>query len=350
MDVKMWLKAIRIIPRLDKEEWDRLDIISRWLIATRFAAVTITFISCAISGLWALRDGRFNFLLWLLTTIGLLLAHGTNNILNDVTDFRKGVDQDNYFRTQYGPQPLTHGLMTMRQSLTYAAVTGTIALAIGIYLVSVGGPVARGLLAAGIFFVLFYTYPLKYIGLGEISVLLVWGPLIIGGAYYMTALRWDWRVVLVGLPTALGTTAVIFGKHIDKLKDDSAKKIHTLPVVIGEHSARMILIAATALQYILVAGLVIAGICTPVMLVVFLAFPMFVRFLGIYLRPRPDGPPPLPATPKTKIAELLTGQDYPPEGWPMWFVGMSFIHNRRFGLLFLFGLILDVTLHLWLGI
>jgi 1,4-dihydroxy-2-naphthoate octaprenyltransferase len=350
MNVEMWLKAIRIIPRLDKEEWDHLDVISRWLIATRFAVVIMTFISAAIAGLWAYRDGHFVVLYWLLTTFGLMMAHATNNILNDITDFKKGVDQDNYFRTQYGPQPLAHGLMTMRQSLTYAAVTGSIALATGLYLAFARGPLTLALLAAGAFFVLFYTYPLKYIGLGEIAVLIVWGPLMIGGAYYVSALRWDWIVVLVGLPYALGTTGVILGKHIDKLKDDAAKKIRTLPVIIGERNARLVLAGATALQYILVAGLVITGVFTPVMLVVFLAFPMFLRFFGVYMQPRPDGPPPLPQIPKSKIAELFTGQDYPPEGWPMWFVAMAFVHNRRFGMLFLLGLILDVALHLWLGL
>ena len=39
-------------------------------------------------------------------TIGLIFAHATNNLFNDFTDYRPGVDKDNYFRTQYGPQPL----------------------------------------------------------------------------------------------------------------------------------------------------------------------------------------------------------------------------------------------------
>ena len=45
---------------------------------------------------------------------------------------------------------------------------------------------------------------------------------------------WDWNVVLGSLPYALGVTGVIFGKHIDKIEVDLAKKVHTLPVVIGE--------------------------------------------------------------------------------------------------------------------
>ena len=127
MNVQMWGKALQGIPRLDKDEWDHLDIVSRWLIATRAAVLIMTFLSAAIAGILAFQAGQFNFVPWLLMTLGLILAHATNNLLNDYTDYRRGVDQDNYFRAQYGPQPLEHGLMTKRQLLGYAAVTGLLA-------------------------------------------------------------------------------------------------------------------------------------------------------------------------------------------------------------------------------
>jgi 1,4-dihydroxy-2-naphthoate octaprenyltransferase len=63
------------------------------------------------------------------------MAHGTNNLLNDYTDYVRGVDKDNYFRAQYGPQPLEHGLLTKRQLLTYAAVTSLIAVVAGVILI-----------------------------------------------------------------------------------------------------------------------------------------------------------------------------------------------------------------------
>ncbi len=154
--------------------------------------------------------------------------------MNDYTDYKRGVDKDNYYRSQYGPQPLVHGLFTQRQQLTYAGVTGAIALVIGIILVIMTGWWTLLLLLLGVFFVLFYTWPLKYIALGEISVLLVWGPLMIGGGYYVITGAWSWTVVLASLPYALGVTGVIFGKHIDKFEMDKKLKIHTLPVVIGE--------------------------------------------------------------------------------------------------------------------
>ena len=196
----------------------------------------MTFISASIAGILALRAGEFNLVRWLALVVGLIMAHALNNLLNDLVDYRKGVDHNNYFRTQYGSQPLEQGLWTERQLLTYAAVTGAIALACGVVLMWQRGPLAWALLAAGAFFVVFYTWPLKYVGLGELAVLIVWGPLMIGGGYYVITGQWDWNVVLASLPYALGPTTVIFGKHIDKYKEDKAKGVHTLPVIIGEHA------------------------------------------------------------------------------------------------------------------
>jgi 1,4-dihydroxy-2-naphthoate octaprenyltransferase len=324
----MWIRALRVIPRIDKVEWDALDVVSRWLIASRGAVLVITFISAGIAGLLAARDGRFDWVLWTLTTAGLLLAHATNNLVNDLTDHRKGVDRDNYFRAQYGPHPLEHGLMTQRELIAYAVVTGAAALAIGLALVSVRGPIALALLAAGAFFVLLYTYPLKYIGLGELAVLLVWGPLMIGGGYFVITGVWDWTAAAVGLPYALGATTVIFGKHIDKIDDDRGKGIRTFPVIVGERAARWIGIALMIGMYMSLGALVVIGYFTPVVLIVLLALPKLRDALSIYVAPRPKARP----------------DGYPADAWPLWFVAYAFAHNRRYGLLLLVGLVGDAVL------
>ena len=61
MDVAMWAKALQVIPRITKDEWNRLDVISKWLISTRAAVLIMTFISAAIAGILAIRFGR---LIW----------------------------------------------------------------------------------------------------------------------------------------------------------------------------------------------------------------------------------------------------------------------------------------------
>ncbi len=139
MNFAMWGKALRIIPRIEKDEWQKLDVISKWLISTRAAVLIMTFLSGAIAGILAALHGKFNFWLWLLLEIGIVMAHATNNLFNDYTDFVKGVDANNYYRAQYGPQPLVHGLMTRKQNLTYVAVTGLIALVAGIILIAIRG-------------------------------------------------------------------------------------------------------------------------------------------------------------------------------------------------------------------
>lgn len=327
MKPTMWLKALQVIPHVSKEEWQKLDFISKWLISTRAAVLIMTFISGALAGIYALRSGKFNFWAWLLVTLGLILAHATNNLLNDYTDYVRGVDSDNYYRTQYGPQPLVHGLMTKRQLLTYAAITGLIALSMGISLVIWRGGLTLLLLGCGAFFVFFYTWPLKYIALGELSVLMVWGPLMIGGGHYVITGTWDWWVVIASLPYALGVTGVLFGKHIDKYLPDKARHIHTLPVVIGEKAARITLLVILFLQYGFTLGLIVSKFYTPIMLLVLLAIPTLRRIWPMFKAPKPAEKP----------------ADFP-DVWPNYFVAAAFLHNRSFGIWFLLGLIADTII------
>jgi 1,4-dihydroxy-2-naphthoate octaprenyltransferase len=327
MNIKMWSKALQVIPHVSQEEWRKLDIVSRWLIATRAAVLIMTFLSGALAGIFAYRDNLFAFWPWLLVTLGLILAHATNNLLNDYTDYVKRVDQDNYYRSQYGPQPLVHGLLTKRGLLTYAAITGLLAAACGFALILMRGGPTLLLMALGAFFVLFYTYPLKYIALGEIAVLIVWGPLMIGGGYAVIVGQWDWIVVIASLPYALGVTGVIFGKHIDKYEMDKERRIHTLPVVIGEGPSRVLMVGMLVLQYMLVGLLILSGFYTPVLLVVLLALPALLRILPMFRHPKPAEKP----------AEF-------PDVWPNYFVAAGFYHNRVFGIYFLLGLVIDTLI------
>jgi len=328
MNFAMWRKALNVIPDVSKSEWDRLDVISKWLISTRAAVLIMTFISAALAGLFAWRDDSFSFLPWLALTLGLILAHASNNIFNDYTDFVRGVDKDNYYRNIYGAQPVASGLMTRRQHLTYFAVTALIALILGIYLAfyTSFSTTTWILLALGAFFLLFYTWPLKGMALGEIAVLIVWGPLMIGGGYYVLTQQWNWNVVLASLPYVLGVTTVIFGKHIDKLDMDRQKGIHTLPVVIGEKASRYAVLAMMIAPYFFTLYLIAVKFFTPVMLIVFLAIPTFWQIYPKFLTPKPA------TRPEGQI------------GWPLYFVGYAFVNNRKFGTLFMFGLLIDVCL------
>ena len=327
-NIAMWGKALTKMPRIDHEEWDGLDIVSRWLIATRSAVIVMTLTSAIFAGLLAVKDGVFNGLLFALVTLGLALAHATNNLLNDLTDHWKGVDKDNYFRTQYGPQTVEEGFLSVRQLLMYAAVTGGAALLVGIYLVTLRGEIVLWLLAAGAFFVLFYTFPLKYIGMGEPAVLLVWGPLMVGGAYYVMSGVWSNDVAVASIVYALGPTAVLFGKHIDKIDADRSKGIRTLPVLLGERLSRGMVVTMLLAQYGVLIYLVVTGYFGWPVLLSLAAVPSLARVFKVYSQPRPDGPP----------------DDLPKGVWPLWFVGAAFWYTRRFGLFFVLGVLLDLVI------
>ncbi|GIW44077.1 MAG: 1,4-dihydroxy-2-naphthoate octaprenyltransferase [Candidatus Binatia bacterium] len=333
VNVAMWARAVRVIPRISREEWEQLDVVSRWLIATRSAVLVMTFVSAALAGLLAWRDHAFDVGGWLLLTVGLLLAHATNNLVNDITDHWKGVDRDNYFRAQYGPQPLEHGLLTTGQMLQYVGVTGALALVAGLTLVFWRGEAVLWLTAIGAFFVLFYTWPLKYIGLGEVAVLVVWGPLMVGGGYYVVTGTLAPHVLWASLPVALMATTVLFGKHIDKIEADRAKNIRTLPVILGERNARYAVIGLCCAAYAVTLYLVASRAFHWPLLLSLGSLSWFRLVFFVFREPRPASPP----------------AGFPPNVWPLWYSAFAFQHTRRFGGLFLCGVLLDGIWSRWLG-
>jgi 1,4-dihydroxy-2-naphthoate octaprenyltransferase len=153
---------------------------------------------------------------------------------------------------------------------------------------------------------------------------------MVGGTYFVVSGgHWDNWVVLVSLVYALGPTTVLFGKHTDKLPEDRAKGIFTLPVIIGQKAARYTTIALWILQYVFVFALVADGKLGIAMLIVLLAIPILITTIKTFLVPRPQIKPEGPAG----------------EGWPLYLVSHAFVYNRRFGLLFLLGLIVDVVFY-----
>jgi 1,4-dihydroxy-2-naphthoate polyprenyltransferase len=335
MDINfaMWKKAIWSLVKMDdKGEWDRLDVVSKWLIATRSAVTAVTVYSCIIAGLLAWRDGHFSWLPWLVVTLGLFIAHGTNNLLNDYVDFSRGVDKDNYFRTQYGVHPLVQGFWSKPQQLRWFTASGFLAVLSGVYALfyTSFSPVVIGLFAFGALVLLLYTWPMKYLGLGELSIFLIWGPILVGGVYCVLTQQWSWNAALAGIPFGLSVASVNVGKHTDKLNDDQKKGVGTLPVRVGEKAARYINMACLVLIYLVTLYLIfVPHYFTPVLLIVFLAGKRLLLVLGVLAKKRPEAPP----------------EGF--QNWPTWFSAFAFYHNRMFGGLFILGLAADALLRLF---
>ncbi len=329
----MWRKASwELIKMEDKKEWDALDVVSKWLIATRSAVTAVTVYSCIIAGALAWRDGYFSLLPWVILTIGLFIAHGTNNLLNDYTDFSRGVDNDNYFRTQYGVHPLVQNFWPKSVQMRWFIASGLLATLSGIFALFYTHFNINivGLFVFGALVLLFYTWPFKYWGLGEFAIFLIWGPIMIASVYIVLALGNDgvltnvWQVALAGVPFGLSVASINIGKHIDKMVDDKAKGVGTFPVRVGQTVARYVDISSVVLAYGVVIYLVATGYFSTFMLLVLFAIQRAMYAVFALSKPRPDGAP--------KGFEAF---------WPTWFSGFCFYHNRMFGGLFVIGILLD---------
>ena len=321
---RMWLQAVYTVPNVDPAQ---VDPVSRWLILGRVSVVTMSAISAVIGGLLAVRDDVFDAPLLVLVALGLILAHTGSNLVNDFWDFQHGIDTPDSPRTNYGPHPLTGERSYFREFAVVTLAILATATAIGVYLTIAAGLGVLIFALAGAFVLLSYSggpFPLKYVGLGELAVFIVWGPLMIGGTYYVLSGELPVWVVLASVPYGLGVSSVLFGKHLDKLAFDRSKGIRTMPIVLGEALARRVTIALAALMYASTAALAVWQEMWALVLVVG-ALPLLWLLVRIYRQPKPAEPP----------------EGY--RGWPLWFVGVAFIHNRRFGLLFVSGLALQLV-------
>ena len=290
----------------------------------------MTITSAAIAGLLAaFADASINWWLFALAAAGLVLAHCANNLMNDLFDLEVGVDSETYPRALYAPHPVLSGTITRRGLLAAAAVVNAADLLILVVLfVSRGWPVVA--FALGGFLLSFaYTAPplrLKKHGLGEPTVLVVWGPLMVGGTYYAATGHLPISVVFASLPYALLCTAVLMGKHVDKIPWDARDGTHTLPVLLGERAARRLTQGMMVSFYVLVALLVGLGTLPIAALLVVFALPKLVTIWTPFSEPKPSEPP----------------EGFPV--WPLWYAALAFIHTRRAGGLLVLGLIVGVIL------
>ena len=303
-----------------------MDLVSRWLLITRASVFPMTITSAVIGGILAASAPRADWVYFGIAFVGLVLAHAANNMINDFFDLESGVDSDEYVRAQYAPHPVLSGLISKHGLLVAIAVVNLLDLAILLYLVDVlGWPVAAFALL-GLMISVGYVAPplrLKHRGLGEPAVFVVWGPLMIGGTYYVTAGALPPWVLVASLPYAILVTAVLIGKHVDKLEADSAKGIHTLPVILGRERSLFLNQELMVGFFAAVLCLVLLGTLGVWTLLVFGALPQLWQTLKVYAKPRPDEPP----------------RSFPI--WPLWYVAWAFRLTRRAGALLVVGLLLN---------
>jgi 1,4-dihydroxy-2-naphthoate octaprenyltransferase len=303
-----------------------MDPISRWLLITRASVFPMTFTSGAIGGFLAATAPDPNWLYFAVALLGIVLAHAANNMINDYFDLEGGVDSDEYVRTKYAPHPVLSGLISKTGLLIAIALVNVVDLGILLYLTEARGWGVAAFALLGLFISVGYVAPpikLKHRGLGEPGVALVWGPLMIGGTYFVTTGSVEPWVLVASLPYALLVTTVLIGKHVDKFDADTAKGIMTLPVLLGRDRSLFLNQQLMVTYFVFVLSLVLVGTLGVWTLLTFAALPRMWEVIKVYNEPPP--------------AEAPKG--YPI--WPLWYVAWAFTLTRRAGGLFVLGLIVN---------
>jgi 1,4-dihydroxy-2-naphthoate octaprenyltransferase len=308
----------------------KVDVVSKWLVLLRACVFPLTITSAAVAGLLAVHKTGFNPWLFGLAGAGLLVAHGANNLMNDLFDLETAVDTQGYPRALYAPHPVLSGLISKRGLATAALVTNVLSLTVLVVLtVARGWPVIAFALAGFVVSAGYTAPPLRFKkrGLGEISVFAVWGPLMVGGTYFAATGSVPGRIIADSVPFALLATTVLMGKHIDKLDWDARGDIRTLPVILGVDASRNATLAMMIGFYASIVVLVAIG-WLPLFALVALAGAE--RLVKVW-RPMTQPPP-----------------EQPPKGfplWPLWYAPVAFVHARRAGALLLAGLAAGAIWH-----
>ena len=332
-----WLKILNGTYDTHSQPVEALDAVSRWLIATRSVVFVMTANSAIIGGLLYLLSYGFSFsflLPFALATVGLVSAHAASNLFNDYWDAKHGIDTSkDYFRPAYMPHPTLSGMMTPSGLFSMGLVHLLLMATVTAYFVALRGPLVLVFAGLGALFLTLYAggpLPLKRIGLGEPTVFVVWGPLMIGGTFFVLSGTYPLWVVIASVPYAVSVTTVLFGKHIDKIDYDTPLGVKTVPVLLGEEATKKALKALIIIAYASVVGLVATAYLPVFSLISLLALPQALRLFRVLSDPKP----------KEKPAGAIM--------WPIWYLGYVFGHNRRFGALYVFGLVLSVVFPIYI--
>lgn len=259
-----------------------INVYRDWFLAARPWSFTMTAISVSVGSALAALDGAFAWPLYLLTLIGTVLMHAASNLINDYDDVRHGVDDPNVPTALYRPHPLMEKRLTPAQVRVTAYALYAFAAAIGIFLAATRGMTVLWLGIVGTAAGITYTAPplnYKYKALGEVSVFLMWGPLMVSGAYYVQMQTLSSDALLVSIPFGVLVALVLLANNIRDIAYDQAKGILTLPILLGRRRGIGLYLGLIVAAYLAVAIMAVFGPLEPWSLIVLISAPLAVKLL-----------------------------------------------------------------------
>lgn len=210
----------------------------KWILAARPKTLWASIAPVVVGTALAYGDGAHHWPSALIALACAVLIQIGTNFANDYFDYEKGADTEE----RMGPLRVTQSGMVSPTTMKWAtAVIFFFACVGGAILTWRGGwPIAVvGLLC--ILSGLLYTggpYPLGYLGLGDLFVLIFFGPVAVGGTYYVQALQLNTTVLVAGMGPGLLITAILTVNNLRDIEVDRKAGKRTLAVRFGKTFTR----------------------------------------------------------------------------------------------------------------
>jgi 1,4-dihydroxy-2-naphthoate octaprenyltransferase len=209
-----------------------------WLVAARPKTLLASVCPVVMGTALAWQDGTFHLPTATVALIGAIAIQIGTNFCNDYFDFRQGADTV----TRQGPtRAVQAGLITAQAMWNATLLVFSVAAAVSVYLViRAGWPIAVVAvlsIACGIAYTA-SRYSLAYLGLGDLFVLVFFGPVAVAGTHYVQALRLAPTAVVAGIAPGLISVGILVVNNLRDISEDARANKRTLAVRWGAEFAR----------------------------------------------------------------------------------------------------------------
>jgi 1,4-dihydroxy-2-naphthoate octaprenyltransferase len=214
--------------------------LNSWALACRPKTLAASVSPVLLGAALANYDGYFHPYIFLCALLCALLLQIAVNLANDLFDAKSGVDTD----ARIGPIRATQTGLISANHMRWALVFVTsLALLFGLILVLHSHWWLMVLGLAALCAVFAYSggpYPLASHGLGEVTVLLFFGWLAVGGSYFVFTEDINLNVLGYGTVAGLLSAAIMLVNNIRDISTDQAANKNTLAVTLGDARARQL--------------------------------------------------------------------------------------------------------------
>ena len=255
-----------------------------WIQAIRAPSLSAAAIPVLLGAAIAAHDGFFAPGRLVLALVGAMAIQAGTNLINDYYDYRSGADSSE----SLGPSMvIQRGLLAPEQVWRGGIIAFAIGAVLGLLLVYLcGWPIlAIGIpsVAAGYFYTA-RPIALAYVALGELTVFLFMGPVIVVGTYYVMALRFTWGAVLASVPLGFLVAGILHANNIRDIENDRLHGKRTLATILGRTGANFELAAFDVLAYATSLFAMIVGAIPWTGLLALVSVPRAISQLQIVMR------------------------------------------------------------------